>query len=85
MLKKQLILHLRVADNPKFGKRLYMTPFSYDTLMSIRITLAPVVGDHVFQLNYFEVLEEFKSYCLFFFPVLYRMRVDGIEDLRFTM
>ena len=84
VLKKTLILHLRVADNPKFGKQLYMTPFSYRNTMCVRRTLAPALGNYVFELTYFDLLEVFKSYCLYFFPILYLARVDGHEDLGYS-
>ena len=82
-LKRQLILHLNVADNPKFGKQLYITPFDCRVTAKIRRLLATVEGEYVFDLKYFPLLELFKNYCMFWFPIHYYKRFMGVQDIRF--
>ena len=78
-LKELLVLHLRVADNPKFGTRMYITPFDSCVTMKVRRLLSTVEGHYVFDLHYFELLELFKIYCQFFFPIHFYKRFMGIE------
>ena len=82
-LKELLVLHLRVADNPKFGTRMYITPFDSSVTTKIRHLLSTVEGQYVFDLQYFKLLELFKNYCMFFYPIHYYKRYMGIEDLGF--
>jgi len=82
-LKELLVLHLRVTDNPKFGTRMYITPLDSSVTLKIRRLLSTVEGPTVFVLNYFQLLELFKTYCMFFYLIHYYKRFMGVEDLGF--
>ena len=81
VLLKMLVRHLRLANNPKFGTRLYITPWDHHVLNKIRLTLSWVEGHRVLYLNYFQVLKLFKKYCRVWYRNYYNLRVQGYEDI----
>ena len=81
VLLKMLVRHLRLANNPKFGTRLYITPWDHHVLNKIRLTLSWVEGHRVLHLNYFQVLKLFKKYCRVWYPNYYSLRLEGYEDI----
>jgi len=82
-LKESLVSHLRVTDNPMFGTRMYITPFDSRVTKKIRSLLSTVEGHYVFYLHYFQLVELFKIYCQFYYPIHFHKRFMGTEDIAF--
>ena len=80
-LFRMLMQHLFLDDHPLFGLRLYIKPWNSDTLMKIRWTLYLVEGEHVFDLNYWGILELFEAYCKHCYPIYYDMKEQGLEEV----
>ena len=76
-LLRQLIRHLRLANHPLFGTRLYILPLDWDTLMKIRLTLCWVEGHHVMILDYWNLLKIFLQYCKRLYPIEYKRKKQG--------
>ena len=76
-LLRQLTRHLRLANHPLFGTRLYILPLNWDTTMKIRLTLCWVEGHHVMSLDYWNVLKLFLQYCKQLYPIEYNMKLQS--------
>ena len=76
-LLRQLTRHLRLANHPLFGTRLYILPLDRDTTMKIRLTLCWVEGHHVMNLDYWNVLKLFLQYCKQLYPIEYNMKLQS--------
>ena len=73
-LLRQLTRHLRLANHPLFGTRLYILPLNWDTLMKIRLTLCWVEDHNVMNLDYWNIVKLFSFYCKRCHPIEYNMK-----------